>query len=118
MFTIASIVVSQADGSLPTTVTIDEAAGNLVLGGPVIPVSVLDDFVDACRQLLDQPRDDGETTTSIQVTGGPLVSFVLGATPAEDAVKPHASLAAAWRRDKIDGGLLAALEALGAAGLL
>lgn len=118
MFSIASFVVSQADGTLPTTVTIDDVAGSLSLGGPVIPVSVLGDFTDACRQLLDQARDDGEITTSIQVTGGPLVSFVLGATPADDAVKPHASLPVAWRRDKIDGGLLGALEALGAAGLL
>lgn len=116
-YSISTFVVSNDDGSAPTSCTVDTTAGTLSLGGPVIPLAALEKFRDGVNELLNQARTDGVLDLTKQVDGGPLLTFAMpdAADPSLDTVKPHSSLAAGWRREKVDGvsGLLAALAQIG-----
>lgn len=93
-------------GSDYTSVTINET--NIVIGGVSVDRALLGDIRDAIRQLLDQPRDDGEMDTAKQVTGGPLISasFPSLADNAQDTIVLYG---VTYSRSKIDTGFLGGL---------
>lgn len=115
-FSLETFIVSNEDGSSPTVCTVDITAGTLSLGGPIVPLAVLPEFVAGINELLGQDRADGVVDLTKQVTGGPLLAFAMPdvADPGLDTIKPHSSLAP-WLREKVDSttGLLAALAEFG-----
>jgi len=111
MYALVSFRVA-SDSTFADSTVCSIVGDQLDLNGPDVPLAALAAHATAITELLGQARADGTLNLTIQVEGGPLVTFAMpdAAQPALDTVKVHGSLAQAWTRAKAEA-YVAALTA-------